>query len=41
MLPKEKLNKMKTLKGMNPIRSQLNKEVINEFIQQQNNYLIC
>jgi hypothetical protein len=39
MLPKEKLNKMKTLKGMNPIRSQLNKEVINEFIQQQKQLL--
>lgn len=35
MLPKEKLNKMKTLKAMNPIHSQLNKDVLNKFIQQQ------
>lgn len=39
MLPKEKLNKMKTLKTMNPIHSQLNKEVVNEFIQQQQQLL--
>ncbi|WP_106916123.1 DinB family protein [Chryseobacterium aurantiacum] len=35
MLPKEKLNKMKTLKAMNPIHSQLNKEVLTEFAKQQ------
>jgi hypothetical protein len=35
MLPKEKLNKMKTFKSMNPINSQLDKEVVNEFIKQQ------
>ncbi|MGE8553159.1 MAG: DinB family protein [Chryseobacterium jejuense] len=39
MLPKEKLNKMKTLKAMNPIHSQLNKEVVNEFIKQQQQLL--
>jgi len=35
MLPKEKLNKMKTFKNMNPVHSQLDKEVIKEFIKQQ------
>ncbi|MFL9832535.1 DinB family protein [Chryseobacterium terrae] len=35
MLPKEKLNKMKTFKSMNPIHSKLNKDVLNEFIAQQ------
>ena len=35
MLPKEKLNKMKTLKAMNPIHSQLSKDVLNEFVKQQ------
>ncbi|MGN7866317.1 DinB family protein [Chryseobacterium sp. 22458] len=39
MLPKEKLNKMKTLKAMNPIHSQLNKEVVEEFIRQQKQLL--
>ncbi|WP_454046197.1 DinB family protein [Chryseobacterium sp. Marseille-Q8038] len=39
MLPKEKLNKMKTLKEMNPIHSQLNKNVVNEFILQQQQFL--
>ncbi|AZA93443.1 DinB superfamily [Chryseobacterium nakagawai] len=39
MLPKDKLNKMKTLKAMNPIHSQLNKEVVNEFIKQQEQLL--
>lgn len=39
MLPKEKLNKMKTLKTMNPIHSQLNKEVVKTFIQQQKQWL--
>jgi hypothetical protein len=36
MLPKEKLNKMKTFKNMNPINSQLDKNVVKEFIKQQN-----
>ncbi|MBP1164716.1 MULTISPECIES: DinB family protein [unclassified Chryseobacterium] len=39
MLPKEKLNKMKTLKEMNPIHSHLNKNVVNEFILQQQQFL--
>lgn len=39
MLTKEKLNKMKTLKTMNPIHSQLNKEVVKTFIQQQKQWL--
>ena len=39
MLPKEKLNKMKTLKTANPIHKQLNKSVIDEFINQQNKML--
>lgn len=40
MLPKEKLNKMKTFKNMNPINSRLNKDkVIAEFIQQQEEML--
>ncbi|PTT36536.1 hypothetical protein DBR28_10910 [Chryseobacterium sp. HMWF028] len=39
MLPKEKLNKMKTLKTMNPIHSQLNKAVVDTFIKQQEKML--
>jgi len=39
MLPKEKLNKMKTYKTMNPIHSKLDKNVVNEFISQQNQLL--
>jgi hypothetical protein len=39
MLPKENLNKMKTLKIMNPIHSQLNKTVIEKFISQQKQLL--
>ncbi|KMQ63038.1 hypothetical protein ACM46_13930 [Chryseobacterium angstadtii] len=39
MLPKEKLNKMKTLSNMNPIHSELNKTVVEEFIRQQNQIL--
>lgn len=39
MLPKEKPNKMKTLKTMNPIQSQLNKDVIDTFIKQQEKML--
>lgn len=35
MLPKEKLNTMKTFKSMNPIHSTLDKSVLNEFITQQ------
>ncbi|WP_210149000.1 DinB family protein [Chryseobacterium scophthalmum] len=35
MLLKEKLNTMKTFKSMNPIRSKLDKSVLNEFITQQ------
>lgn len=36
MLPKEKLNKMKAFKNMNPIHSKLDKNVVKEFINQQN-----
>jgi len=36
MLPKEKMNKMKTFKNMDPINSQLDKNVVKEFIKQQN-----
>ncbi|MPT30948.1 MAG: DinB family protein [Chryseobacterium sp.] len=39
MLPKEKLNKMKTLKISNPINKLLDKSVIEEFISQQNKML--
>lgn len=39
MLPKEKLNTMKTLKAMNPIHSELNKEVVDEFVNQQQQLL--
>lgn len=39
MLPKEKLNTMKTLKSMNPIHGELSKKVILEFIRQQNQLL--
>jgi len=39
MLPKEKLNTMKTFKSMNPIHSQLNKSTVNEFISQQQQIL--
>ena len=35
MLPKEKLNTMKTFESMNPIHSKLDKCVLNEFITQQ------
>ncbi|MCD1117441.1 DinB family protein [Chryseobacterium turcicum] len=35
MLPKEKLNTMKTFKSMNPIHSTLDRSVLNEFILQQ------
>lgn len=36
MLPKEKLNKMKTFTDKNPLNSQLDKSVLVEFINQQN-----
>lgn len=39
MLPKEKLNKMKTFKKMNPIHLTVNREVINTFISQQQKLL--
>ncbi|MEO6949542.1 MAG: DinB family protein [Ginsengibacter sp.] len=35
MLPKEKLNKMKTFKDKNPLNSNLSKDVIDEFLNQQ------
>lgn len=35
MLPKEKLNKMKTFKSKNPLNKKLNTTVIDEFIKQQ------
>ncbi|MFC3161565.1 DinB superfamily protein [Chryseobacterium arachidis] len=39
MLPNKKLNAMKTFKSMNPIHSELNIQVIHEFIQQQSQLL--
>lgn len=39
MLPKTKLNKMKTFKNMNPINSKLDKQVIHEFVNQQTELL--
>lgn len=39
MLPKENLNKMKTFKSMNPIYSELSKNVIDTFINQQKELL--
>lgn len=39
MLPKAKLNKMKTFKNMNTINSQLDKRVIDEFLSQQEQML--
>jgi hypothetical protein len=35
MLPKEKLNSMKTFKDKNPIHADLNKDVIEKFLNQQ------
>lgn len=35
MLPKEKLNKMKTFKDKNPLNANLDKSVIDKFIEQQ------
>lgn len=40
MLPKEKLNKMKTFKDKNPLNANLNKTVIDKFINQQNELLV-
>lgn len=39
MLPKEKLNTMKTLTAMNPIHSNLDKRVVETFIKQQQKML--
>ena len=39
MLPKEKPNKMKTLRTMNPMGSELNLDVVKEFIKQQQQLL--
>src|SRR6056297_3067340 len=39
MLPKEKLNKMKTFKDKNPIGSKLDKKTIERFISQQEQIL--
>ncbi|MEP2772459.1 MAG: DinB family protein [Fulvivirga sp.] len=39
MLPKEKLNKMKTFKSMNPLNSSLDKGVLDKFIAQQEQFL--
>lgn len=39
MLPKEKLNKVKTFKSKNPNGSKLNKETINRFLDQQKKML--
>lgn len=39
MLPREKLNKMKTFKSMNPLGSQLDQSSIQEFIDQQQHLL--
>lgn len=39
MLPKQKLNKMKTFKDKNPIYSMIETSVIDEFIDQQNKLL--
>lgn len=35
MLPKEKLNKMKTFKSMNPLNSSLERHILDKFIDQQ------
>jgi len=39
MLPKEKLNKMKTFKDKNPLNSNLSRETIDRFIKQQKKML--
>ncbi len=40
MLPKEKLNKMKTAKDKNPNNSNLNKKTIETFINQQTKFIV-
>lgn len=40
MLPKDKLNKMKTFKDKNPLGSELDKRTINRFIEQQKKMLV-
>jgi hypothetical protein len=40
MLPKEKMNKMKTFKDKNPINSNLTSAIIDRFIAQQEQFLI-
>jgi len=40
MLPKEKLNKMKTFKDKNPLNVKLNKSVIEKFLDQQFKFLV-
>jgi hypothetical protein len=39
MLPKEKLNKMKTFKDKNPLNSKLDRKTIDRFIDQQQNLI--
>lgn len=39
MLPKDKLNKMKTLKSMDPINANLERDVIDKFIKLQNDFI--
>lgn len=39
MLPKEKLNTMKTFKNMNPLGSDLDKKTLDRFLEQQNQLL--
>jgi len=39
MLPKDKLNRMKTFKDKNPLGSQLDKRTVNRFIEQQKKML--
>ena len=39
MLPKEKLNKMKTFRSMNPNNSSLDRSVLDKFLQQQESIL--
>lgn len=39
MMPKEKLNKMKTFKEMNPIHSELDRAVLQTFVHQQEKML--
>lgn len=39
MLPKEKLNKMKTFKDKDPLNAKLNKSVIDKFLDQQFKFL--